>query len=88
MTTCATCLYWSKPEEDDDDFIACEDRLIFGKCRKIIMFETATDWSEDGTQFGLKPEFADLKAAVKDGSSYYAALLTKAEFGCVHWEQE
>lgn len=80
---CRTCRHW-RAVEPDWQF----DGLTMGKCGAIKQRETIIapareidDWDkrEAEEERLLKAE----KAVAVDGSGYYAALRTQADFGCV-----
>lgn len=72
---CATCKHWHGEQNAD------ETRT----CAAVPMLWDATEWSEDGRRV-TSPKFANTLAFVTDGSDYFAALLTKPDFGCVMHE--
>jgi len=83
---CKTCRHWeSKPDH--------EKPVEVRRCLAVPMWENATKWND--ASWGddslpdrvLKPEYAERLAFAQDGSSYYACLFTRAEFGCVQWEK-
>ena len=81
---CDKCVHWDTNTKDNllDDSIR--------KCNKPIMFWSATEWKEVGDDYGRVriDKYADLKMFVEDGSDYYAALLTTADFYCAHFEEK
>lgn len=75
---CKDCKYW----ELISDYASVNSEVK--KCKRMKMFWDCTDWDDDCE----KRIFTDDSLAfVQDGSDYYAELLTKADFGCVMWEE-
>ena len=79
---CDLCEHWTAP--------APKDCLAFGVCGYANMLCEMTVWkkADNETTEVLKPEFADRRFAVMDGSSYHAELNTKADFFCAHFQQD
>ena len=80
MASCKECVYWG---EDNDAPMWRGLR----RCMKAIMMENGWDWkhTDQGTEnVELDPT---LMMYVEDGSSYYAALFTKPNFYCAHFEK-
>jgi len=76
---CATCRFWQ-----ENEFYGWEGRDIETRhCAYAPELWEATTWSREADKQVLLPEHKDVLAFVQDGSSYKAALLTKADFGCV-----
>lgn len=89
MVRCDQCQHWKAPEHDFDEG--------FGKCGAVEQRETIKDRPFVGEGKRRRDEFHDwdeverleveameaAKARVVDGSAYYAALETRADFGCV-----
>jgi hypothetical protein len=71
VNTCATCKFWG------NEYI--RHGLHF--CNRAERIWEAEQWSDD-SEMELT---TDSKIFVEDGSSYWAALLTKPDFGCVEW---
>jgi len=84
---CKNCLYWN---ESDSNVIK---NAKIGNCSMVKQFWDVTEWvengkDEDGDDVFIrdsKKEFTHHKAFVKDGSDYFAELITKEEFGCNQW---
>jgi hypothetical protein len=85
---CETCEHW-KFAEPDWQF----DSLVIGECKAIRMREdietSAAEkagfqnrW-DDGAEEAVKAGLLAAKAIAVDGSGYYAAVRTTADFGCV-----
>lgn len=83
---CDKCKYWERNEQYQDE---TEVRSGVKECLKGKPFWECTEWRDEGNKFyrALKPEYAELKMFVQDGSDYSAKLLTKADFGCIHFEE-
>lgn len=97
MSECGNCLHWRRPEDrgdyttavsfqDDEWSDDAEDGLggyvrgdaedrEYGECRLI-----PEGWD--------LPDGPAPLAVVRDGSNYRADLFTKADFGCVLWEEK
>lgn len=83
MQFCETCEHWAFDERD-----VAFDRLRLGRCRAIRQREdiieparSMGDWdSREAEEHRL---LAAAKAIAVDGSGYYAAIRTAADFGCV-----
>jgi len=88
MNTCETCKHWPEvPEKYDGP--------LHRTCMKIVSRESLIDdafdeYRQSGGDKGkwdleesLLPE---TQAYTVDASSYYSALKTTADFGCVLWE--
>ena len=79
---CGTCRHWKPPAESDQPvtFTSHTDEPTdYGECKAI----------EHDTEWGWNESLALTKKAsamVLDGSGYFAALRSRAEFGCVLWE--
>ncbi len=80
MQRCKTCKHWEKPERDHGEVPGT------GRCRAVVMFWNATEWTVDYDKRTLKPEYAGKLAFVQDGSDYMAELKTLPAFGCVQHE--
>jgi hypothetical protein len=78
--TCANCSYWGKP-----DYASRPNIFETKQCQKPLLLWNAGAWDEAGN-FSLQPEYAETKVFVQDASDYYAALYTKADFFCAHWQ--
>lgn len=80
MGRCETCKFW---ESDENAKKYGRAGIYYGlkTCERAEMLWDMTGWSKSGERI-LKN---DARMFVEDGSSYYAALLTKADFGCVEW---
>ena len=81
--SCENCQFWSEPHKYDH-------HKNIRKCNKTVQMWDAEEWvNEDGeTKRKLLPEHKDLMMFVEDGSSYYAAFLTRNDFFCAHWEKK
>ena len=77
MKTCNTCAHWGKEEDQE---------LGVRKCAAVPMLFDSFTWSENFDRRVIRPECANKKAFVQDGSDYYASLRTRADFGCNQWE--
>ena len=85
---CKNCIFW-----DEHESIVIRNAKI-GKCAMAKQFWDVTEWvengkDEDGDDVFIRDtseKFKHHKAFVKDGSDYYAELITKEEFGCNQWE--
>ncbi len=75
---CATCQHW---ETDADHTTPIEVR----RCRFVPMWHNTLEWGTLDYEEKFQPEFVGRLAFAVDGSTYYAALITAAEFGCVQW---
>ncbi len=81
--TCETCAHWNT-EAPDWQF----DELKMKRCGAIQQRETIIeparrleDWdAREAEEYRL---LSEAKAIAVDGSGYYAALRTRADFGCV-----
>lgn len=83
---CGSCAHWAAVEPDWEF-----DALVMGRCVAIKQREDileparrlCDDWdarvAEEGRLLSLE------KAIAVDGSGYYAAVRTQADFGCVLW---
>lgn len=85
---CETCTHW-KFAEKDWEF----ESLVFGKCAAVKQREDVEReaceaagidhrWDDGGEEVVLNA-MREAKAIAVDGSGYYAALRTAADFGCV-----
>lgn len=81
MKTCKTCKFWEIPENQYGEVPGT------GKCNAMPQFWDASEWVEDSDSRKIKPEYAGKLAFVRDGSDYYAALMTMPEFGCALHEK-
>ncbi len=82
---CKQCRFWKLDGE-----LFWELKNVPGEfryCKKAIEAWEATSWEKvDGkTVYTLKDP--DQKMYVNDGSMYMANLITRSDFGCVHWER-
>ena len=80
---CSSCEHW-KFEEPDWQY----DALTLGECKAIRMREAIVEPAREIADWDAREaEEARLLKAAKaiavDGSGYYAALRTAADFGCV-----
>ena len=80
MERCKTCKHWEKPENDYGEVPGT------GKCKVVLQFWNATEWTDDYDKRTLKPEYVGRLAFVQDSSNYYAELKTLPDFGCVQHE--
>jgi hypothetical protein len=84
MSNCDTCRFWTP---DDDDWRVA--KIGFRKCEAIRMTERIEEGVEGEYLTGDAREDAECaaikaaKAFCVDGSSYYAAVYTAPDFGCV-----
>lgn len=78
MGRCATCQHW---ESDADR----EGPIEVRRCRFVPMWNNTLEWGTSNYEEKFRPEFEGRLAFAVDGSTYYAALITAAEFGCVQW---
>lgn len=79
---CRTCKHWELPESDYAEVPGT------GKCKAVVQFWSATEWTEDCRVRQIKPEYKGRLAFVQDGSVCYAELKTLPDFGCVQHEKE
>ena len=86
---CDRCKHWGVGED------GCERRMSGGllvkRCGKAVEWWYVSEWVEsedDGwhEERNAKPEYAEQKMFVQDGSDYKADLLTVADFFCAHFE--
>lgn len=95
---CLTCKYWGSGKDTN---VARYANTIAYRCYKIMMREYYSDGGYDPLKCPVetvyeKDENGNVKysehmhhlAYVEDGSSYYAALVTRPDFGCILWEQK
>jgi hypothetical protein len=89
---CETCVHWSASSDDWQ----CE-KAGFGECKRIILLDRVTDqaakafraqgrrvWDNADELGAAELELLKIaKAVCVDASSYYAALRTAPDFGCV-----
>lgn len=80
---CASCAHWSFAEPDWQ-----YEALTMGECKAVKMRETIVeparnieDW--DAREAEEMRLLVAARAIAVDGSGYYAALRTSADFGCV-----
>ena len=84
---CKSCKHWEKPQSEHGEVLG------LGKCLAVVQLWDATKWEDDddpGVDVCfrvLKNEYKEKMAFVQDGSDYYAALRTFADFGCVQYER-
>lgn len=78
MTTCNTCKHWGSDRD-------LQEVPGVRSCTAVPMYWEVTDWGDKSNDYKrtLKPEYANTKAFVQDGSDYSATLLTLPDFGCV-----
>lgn len=85
--SCGNCKHWLF-EREDWQF----NDLRVGECKAVKMRETIEEEAVEGTLFNrwdeqgeslIRAAFVRAKAIAVDGSGYYAALRTFADFGCV-----
>jgi hypothetical protein len=88
MTTnrCGTCRFWGTEQD-------AIDNEMFRSCKAVIHDSksfTANDSQEWHDDEEINKELRELreanKAAVRDGSGYWAALKVREDFGCILWE--
>jgi len=82
MMRCDECRHW-----DDKDTLERVKGYAIRKCRKMPMFWDSTEWNDDCDRV-FKPECADQKAFVQDGSDYSAIFLTRGDFFCAHFSNK
>jgi hypothetical protein len=85
MMRCDQCKYWAINKDNEQ-----LNRFGLGECIKTKPFWECSEWnSMDDNDYlrVLKPEFAELKMFVQDGSDYTAHLYTAPDFGCIHFEE-
>lgn len=75
--TCKNCIYW----KEGDRFQGV------GKCYKAKQLWNFTDWDDNCEEILIDKEKSQ-KMFVNDGSSYYAELLTRDDFGCNQFEEK
>lgn len=96
--TCGTCRFWDTAADLTPFVNERESRLSEGLDENATAIEWDSPWrqaKEEIKAWGectaiLKKEDADDNAIAQlsDGSGYYAALATKAEFGCTLWQSK
>lgn len=79
---CDQCKYWEKELNSNEGVKEIRE------CFKAKPLWDCCNWEEPDFKRVLKPEFKDFKLFVQDGSDYHAAMLTKADFFCAHFEKE
>lgn len=77
---CETCKFWDRHD--------AEYYLGLGRCRAAVEFWNATRWNDETGDREFTKEAANVKAFTQDGSYYRSILPTKADFGCVQWEEK
>ena len=91
---CETCKFWKRPE-----YRTAYNNAVRYRYSSLERWEEASERSDrDDTLFGLCMKIqmgVDLPmdrptplATTMDGSGYRADLFTRAEFGCVLWEEK
>ncbi len=77
---CDGCKFWDTEEGKKASNIEVR------QCKHAEMWWDSTEWVEDAEwpapDRALKPECAGARMFVQDGSDYYAALYTTADFFC------
>lgn len=82
IAQCSNCIFWVGNEERYSVAIDA------ARCKYAINTEDATEWNDESDRV-LKREFEQTKAFVADGSGYFAAFYTKADFCCnAHQQQQ
>lgn len=83
---CDECKFWNLKEG--------KDYAGTGLCTKAQPLWEVSEWEQEYDEAdherwkrGLKPQFADLKVFVQDGSDYRAIMLTAPDFFCAHFER-
>ena len=71
MNNCGNCKFWGEKIDEDQEYKWCK-RILDGSSISVTVFEQK-----------IKEELA----YTMDGDDYQSALITKAEFGCVLWEE-
>lgn len=81
---CETCMYWETPNPMHNNHRKVR------RCTKAVQLFDAEDWIviDNETQLDILPEYKDQLMFTQDASSYAAALYTRAEFFCAHWENK
>jgi hypothetical protein len=77
---CGTCRYWGHDEDAGK---------LFRRCLAVVHAARGTDdedFMEDDATGGAAESVLEHLAVVEDGSGYYAALKTQADFSCSLWE--
>ena len=79
MTTpkCKTCAHWGFVDKE------YRELPLLGVCKAVPQLWDATEWSAEAGERIVRKKYAGRLAFVEDGSAYYAALRTFADFGCV-----
>lgn len=77
---CGTCDFWEKPGTKYGEVPGV------GRCKRAVMYWSATEWRKGYTERVLRPEYADALMFVQDASDYQADLFTLPNFGCVQHE--
>lgn len=78
---CDQCAHWNREADEYSDGAILNVR----RCGKAIEIWNATEWNDNYDRVpivGLEEQ----KMFVKDGSSYAASLLTRADFFCAHFD--
>ena len=75
---CGTCRHW----RDDERW---REGQRFRRCH-LLPATGDDDWDTPEDEVIMARVHPTLHAYTQDASSYHSALLTDAEFGCVHWE--
>lgn len=85
---CDACKHWTGEDAPGDR--RRWNRVEVRECRRVHEMWDATEWAREGgeTILRLKPERADDKMFVQDGSDYAAYLYTTADFFCAHHEPQ
>ena len=74
---CANCKHWKK-----DDIRATGLAI----CNGVHHQENAFGWDKDYEKYGPKEGHENDLAFAIDGSGYFAAIVTKADFFCAHYK--
>lgn len=77
---CENCAHWGKADDYGDE----AQVLGVRRCAIAVELWEASTWDADLDRVA-KPEYAQQKMFVMDGSSYSASLYTKPDFFCAHF---
>jgi len=92
---CKDCKHWENQKDDFNGAFALGRN--FGKCKKVKMLWSSTEWQEtkELDEYGqevdrlvLLDEYKNCKAFAQDASDYHAYLITTSDFGCVQFERK
>ena len=78
--TCKTCRHWGSEKDASEDF---------RECQAIPHASQGTERRDEEWETPYPDEYVEgvmsAPAVTVDGSGYFAALQTKADFGCTLW---